>query len=77
MVTWSRKRRWVRSLVIRRNHVAAADTPRPTAAVSTSPRLPPSIPSARSLNQTASSASGSAASSAKPNATLKSNGAAS
>ena len=77
MVTWSRNRRCVRSLITRRNHVPAADTPSPTAAVTTSPRLPPSTPSARSLNQRASSASGSAAASARPNATLKSNGAAS
>jgi len=77
MVTWSRNRRWVRSLITRRNHVAAADTPSPTAAVVTSPRLPPSTPSASSLNHSASSASGSAAASARPSDTVKSNGAAS
>ena len=56
--------------------MAAADTPSPTAAAITSPRLPPSTPSARSLNQSASSASGSAASSDNPNDTLKSMGSA-
>src|SRR5213592_272715 len=76
MVTWSRKRRCARSLITRRNHVAGADTPSPRAAAVTSPCLPPSRPSARSLNQRARSASGSAAASARPNDTLKSNGAA-
>jgi len=38
IVTWSRKRRCVRSLITRRNQVAAADTPSPTAAPSTSVR---------------------------------------
>src|SRR5260370_12462974 len=67
----------MRSLITRRNHVAAADTPSPSAAATTSPRLAPRTPSASSLNQSATRPSGSAASSAKPNATLKSNGAAS
>ena len=68
IVTRSRKRRCTRVLIVRRNHVAAADTPSRTAAVYTRPRSPSSTPWPRSLNQSASSASGRAAKSARKNA---------
>ena len=58
IVTLSRKRRWTRVLTVRRNHVAAADTPSATAAIRTSPRSPCRTPSPSSLNQRARSASG-------------------
>src|SRR5579871_140673 len=67
IVTLSRKRRWTRVLKVRKNQVAAVDPPSATAAVPTSTRLPPRMPSLRSLNHKASSASGSAAARARKN----------
>ncbi len=63
MVTLSRKRRCTRALTVARNHVAVADTPIATAANRTRRQSPWSTPSPSSLNQSASSASGSAQSS--------------
>ena len=77
IVRRSRNLRCTRSLDTRRNQVAAADTPRPIAAVITSPRRPVDSPSAKYLNHSARSASGSAASSDNPNATLNITGSAS
>src|SRR3989441_1078799 len=62
MVTLSRKRRCTRVLTVRRNHVAAADTPRPIAAPWTMPGLCSRIPLPSSINHNARSASGNAAS---------------
>src|SRR5882672_10176546 len=62
IVTLSRKRRCTRVLIVRRNHVAAADTARPTAATRTSPGEWSITPFPRSMSHRASSASGSAAS---------------
>src|SRR5215472_4809895 len=62
MVTLSRNRRCTRVLTVRRNHVAAADTPRPTAAPSTSPGRCSSTPCPSSISHKARSASGNAAS---------------
>src|SRR5437867_11197010 len=68
IVTLSRKVRCTRVLAVRRNHVAVADTPRPTAAMRTRPGRPPRRPSPSSLSHSASSASGTAESSASRNA---------
>ena len=68
IVTLSRKRRCTRVLTVRRNHVAVADTPSATAAIWTRRQFAWSTPSPSSLNQSASSASGSAESSASENA---------
>src|SRR5215469_8982543 len=62
IVTLSRKRRCMRVLTVRRNHVAAADTPSPIADPSTSPGRCSSTPLPSSINHRARSASGSAAS---------------
>src|SRR5713101_8682868 len=62
MVTLSRKRRCTRVLTVRRNHVAAADTPRPIAAPCTMPGLCSRMPLPSSISHNARSASGSAAS---------------
>src|SRR4029453_1993322 len=67
-VTLSLNRRWILVLTVRRNQVAAADTPSATAATPTAVRLRCRTPSPSSLNQSASSASGSAASSTRKNA---------
>src|SRR5580765_7837556 len=69
IVILSRKRRCRRVLTVRRNQVAVADTPMPTAAIRTRRGRWPSSPSPSSLSQTAISASGSAESSASPNET--------
>src|SRR5690606_3288644 len=63
MVTRSRKRRVTRSLTTRSVQVSTADAASPKVATSTRVRSPSTTPSARSMNHTASSASGSAASS--------------
>ena len=76
MVTWSRNRRWTRVLITRRNHVAVAAAPRATAAAITRDRSWASTPSASSFNKSAKSPSGTAASSAKPKATISSQGSA-
>jgi hypothetical protein len=65
IVTLSRKRRCTRVLIVRRNQVAAAETPSAIAAVPTRTRLPSSTPSPKSMNHKAKSASGRAASSAR------------
>src|SRR6266568_396479 len=62
IVTLSRKRRCTRVLTVRRNHVAAADRPRPIAAPCTMPGLCSRIPLPSSINHNARRASGSAAS---------------
>src|ERR1041384_4925980 len=67
--TRSRKRRWVRSLITLRNHVAGAEIPSPAAAASSSVRLLPRSPSESSFTHNASSASGKAASIASVNET--------
>src|SRR5713226_8029461 len=69
MVTLSRKRRCTRVLTVRRNHVAAADTPRPSAAPSTMPGLCLRMPLPSSISHSARSASGRAASCDSTNAT--------
>src|SRR5260370_29177246 len=69
MVTLSRKRRCTRVLTVRRNHVAAADTPRPIAAPCTMPGLCSRMPLPSSISHNARSASGSAASCESTNAT--------
>src|SRR6266576_2616523 len=53
IVTLSRKRRCTRVLTVRRNQVAVADTPRPTAATRTRPGRWSSTPSPRSIDQSA------------------------
>src|SRR5207245_6101104 len=68
MVTLSRKRRCTRVLTVRRNHVAAADTPRPIAAPSTIPGLCSRTPLPSNISHNARSASGSAASCDSANA---------
>ncbi len=68
IVTLSRKRRCTRVLTVRRNQVAVADTPSATAAIRTRLQSPWSTPSPSSLNQSASSASGSAESSEREKA---------
>src|SRR5882757_3444240 len=67
IVTLSRKRRCTRVLTVRRNHVAAVDTPRPTAAPCTMPDLCSRTPLPSSISHNARSASGSAASCDNPN----------
>src|ERR1700682_2557245 len=62
MVTLSRKRRCTRVLTVRRNHVAAVDTPRPIAAPSTRAVRWSITPLPSNISHSASSASGSAAS---------------
>src|SRR6266545_1485379 len=74
IVTLSRKRRCTLVLTVRRNHVAAADTPRPMAAARTRPGLFSSMPRPSSMSQSASSASGSADSCDNTNATSISRG---
>src|ERR1700675_2360658 len=69
MVTLSRKRRCRRVLTVRRNHVAAVDTPSPIAAPCTMPVLCSRTPLPSSISHKASSASGSAASCESTNAT--------
>src|SRR5229473_5481908 len=69
MVTLSRNRRCTRVLTVRRNHVAAVDTPRPIAAPSTMPGLCSRTPLPSSISHNARSASGSAASCDSTNAT--------
>src|ERR1700722_3061177 len=68
MVTLSRKRRCTRVLIVRRNHVAAVDTPRPSAAPCTIPDRCSITPLPSSISHNASNASGSAASCDSPNA---------
>src|SRR5262245_7451859 len=68
IVTLSRNRRWTRVLIVCRNHVAVAEMPRATRANRTEDQSARSTPSPSSLNQRASIASGSAATSAKVNA---------
>src|SRR5437870_5608056 len=74
IVTLSRKRRCTRVLTVRRNQVAAADTPSATAAMRTRARSLCRTPSPSSLNQRARSASGSAANSERRNAVRSSPG---
>src|ERR1700722_18163259 len=62
IVTLSRKRRCTRVLTVRRNHVAATDTPRPIAAPCTIPGRCSTTPLPNSISHNARSASGSAAS---------------
>src|SRR5262245_24776835 len=64
----------MRVLTVRRNHVAAAETPRPAAAMSTRPRSWWSTPLPSSNSQRASRASGSAASRASTKAASSSFG---
>src|SRR5450755_48173 len=68
IVTRSRKRRCTRVLMVRRNHVAAAEMPRAIAAPRSNTMLFWRTPSPRSLSHRASSESGSAASIDRPNA---------
>src|SRR5229473_8248551 len=67
MVTLSRNRRCTRVLTVRRNHVAAVDTPSPIAAPSTMPGLCSRTPLPSNISHNARSASGSAASCDSPN----------
>src|SRR6476620_3989424 len=67
IVTLSRKRRCTRVLTVRRNHVPAADTPSAMAVRRRRVASPVATASAINLNQSASSASGTAATSASPN----------
>src|SRR5437867_788092 len=69
MVTLSRKRRCTRVPTVRRNHVAAVDTPRPIAAARTMPGRCSRTPLPSSISHKARSASGSAASCDSTNAT--------
>src|SRR6266699_1168080 len=62
IVTLSRKRRCMRVLTVRRNQVAAADTASPIAVPSTSPSRCSNTPLPSSINHSARSASGRAAS---------------
>src|SRR5580658_10311584 len=70
MVTLSRKRRCTRVLTVRRNHVAAVDTPRPIAAPCTKPDRCSRTPLPSSISHNARSASGSAASCDSTNAAI-------
>src|SRR6267143_3015428 len=70
IVTLSRKRRCTRVLTVRRNHVAATDTPRPIAAPCTMPGLCSRTPLPSSVSHNARSASGSAASCDNPSAAI-------
>src|SRR5262245_55835411 len=74
IVTLSRKPRCTRVLIVRKNQVAAADTPSATAATITRLRLFSIMPSPKSLNHSARSASGSAAKSARKNTASSSRG---
>ena len=74
MVTLSRKRRCTRVLMVRRNQVAAVETPRPTAAISIQAVRCWSTPLPSSHNHNASSASGSAASCDRAKDTIISRG---
>src|ERR1700736_1917987 len=69
IVTLSRKRRCTRVLTVRRNQVAAVETPRPIAAPCTMPGLCSKTPLPSSMSHKARSASGSAASCDSTNAT--------
>src|SRR5215813_12987546 len=69
MVTLSRNRRCTRVLIVRRNHVAVAEMPRPIAATATRPPERSRTPLPRSISHSAMSASGSAATSARMNDT--------
>src|SRR6478752_472572 len=69
MVTLSRNRRCTRVLMVRRNHVAVAEMPKPIAATATRPLDRSRTPLPSSISQRASSASGSAATSARMNDT--------
>src|SRR5271156_6512231 len=69
MVTLSRKRRCTRVLTVRRNQVAAVDTPRPIAAPCITPVRCSRKPLPSSASHKASSATGSAASCDKTNDT--------
>src|SRR6185369_3008512 len=69
IVTLSRKRRCTRVLIVRRNHVAAVDTARPIAATCIRPVLCSTTPLPSSASHNARSASGSAASCDRANAT--------
>ena len=72
IVTLSRKRRWTRVETVRRNHVAVAESASPITATRTRVASGPGLavtPWARSLNHTASSASGRAAASESTKAT--------
>src|ERR1700724_3537237 len=69
MVTLSRKRRCKRVLTVRRNHVAAVDMPRPIAAPRIMPGRCSRTPLPSSISHNARSASGSAASCDRANAT--------
>src|SRR6516164_1446263 len=62
IVTLSRNRRCTRVPTVRRNHVAATDTPSPIAAPCTSPEWCSSTPFPSNISHNARSASGSAAS---------------
>src|SRR5437762_5194504 len=74
MVTLSRKRRCTRVLIVRRNHVAAADTPSPAAAAVTSVGRLLTTPMPSTISHSAISASGSAASCDSANAASISRG---
>src|SRR5215831_8749922 len=69
MVTLSRKRRCTRVLMVRKNQVAAVETPRPIAAARTALGRCSMTPLPSSISHNASSASGSAANCDRPNAT--------
>src|SRR6267378_2857455 len=68
IVTLSRKRRCTRVLTVRRNQVAAVETPRPIAAPRIRPGRCSRTPRPNSISHNASRASGSAASCDSPNA---------
>jgi hypothetical protein len=74
IVTLSRKRRRTRVLTVRRNHVAVAEIPRPIAEVAMSAGEWSRTPLPRSMSESASSASGSAATSVSRNDTSMSRG---
>src|SRR4030095_10463878 len=74
IVTLSRNLRWTRVLTVRRNHVPAAETPRAMDVRRSRVELPAASASAISLNQRASSASGTAAIKDSPNAHVMSVG---
>ena len=77
IVRRSRKYRWTRPLITRKNHVVGVVRPSPTAEAITIPRLCATTPSASSFNHSARSASGSADRSERPNDTTRSLGSAS
>src|SRR5581483_2905399 len=74
IVTLSRKRRCTRVLTVRRDQVPALESARPIAAPSTRPGRCSTTPLPRSISQSASSASGSAASCDSTNAQTISEG---